>query len=137
MVSRRSGLSTLQVAKETLMCILQVLCSHRWIPGYLDFTQAFHSGDQIERVQNAEQLAEGIPGMKPRQLWQLPKRCCRLLDGPYAWFRHLGRLLVEDLGHEASIADPCCFYLFDEKRSLVGITCQNIICPVRRSVALT
>ena len=90
--------STPQVAKESITFLLQILCSLRWMPGYLDFTQAFHSGDQIQRTLFAEQPTEGIPGLKPRQLLRLKKCCYGLLDGPYQWYVHLKRLLTEELG---------------------------------------
>ncbi|CAK9117550.1 unnamed protein product [Durusdinium trenchii] len=41
--------ATPQVAPETVLLILQTISSSRWTPGYLDFTQAFHSGDPISR----------------------------------------------------------------------------------------
>ena len=39
-----------------------------WEPGYLDFTQAFHSGDEISRLLYAELPPEGLPGVQNRQL---------------------------------------------------------------------
>ena len=113
--------ATPQVSRESMMMVLQVLCSKAWTPGYLDFTQAFHSGDAITRELYAEQPIEGVPGMHPKQLLKLMKCCYGLLDGPYAWFVHLQKLLVEDLGYEVSRADPCLFYLFDADRRLKGI----------------
>ena len=53
--------TTPQVARDSVMLTLQLLCSRRWKPGYLDFTQAFHSGDPIDREIYAEQPVEGIP----------------------------------------------------------------------------
>lgn len=76
--------ATPQVSRESMMMVLQVLCSKHWTPGYLDFTQAFHSGDAIQRELYAEQPAEGIPSMHPKQLLKLLKCCYGLLDGPYA-----------------------------------------------------
>lgn len=113
--------STPQVARESVTFILQILSSSRWTPGYLGFTQAFHSGDQIQRTLFAEQPLEGIPGMKPRQMLRLKKCCYGLLDGPYQWYVHLRRLLTEELKYEISQADPCVFYLFGPERQLLGI----------------
>ena len=83
--------ATPQVAKESMMLVLQLMSSNYWEPGYLDFTQAFHSGDAIDRTLFAEFPPEGIPNMdvQPRQLLRLKKTCYGLLDGPFAWFRHL------------------------------------------------
>ena len=105
--------ATPQVAPETVLLILQTICSCRWTPGYLDFTQAFHSGDEISRLLFAELPAEGIPGVDKRQLLKLKKHCYGLLDGPYQWYVHLQRVL-KDLGYEQSQADPCLFLLFKE-----------------------
>ena len=113
--------ATPQVARESMMMVLQVLCSMNWTPGYLDFTQAFHSGDAIQRELYAEQPAEGVPGMHPKQLLRLMKCCYGLLDGPYAWYVHLKKLLTQELGYEMSVADPCLFFLFDAKRNIRGI----------------
>ena len=113
--------TTPQVGKETVMLTLQLLASRRWIPGYLDFTQAFHSGDELQRELYAEQPHEGIPGHHPRQLLKLKKCCYGLLDGPFQWFSHLQRILTKDLGYEASVVDPCLFLLYNQGRELQGV----------------
>ena len=41
------------------------MASMGWVPGFADFTQAFHSGDPIDRELYAEQPAEGLPGAVP------------------------------------------------------------------------
>ena len=107
--------ATPQVAPETVMLILQMLSSLGWTPGYLDFTQAFHSGDQINRLLFAELPPEGVPGLQQRQLLKLKKHCYGLLDGPYQWFQHLKRILLQ-LDYEQSIADPCLFMLFNKEK---------------------
>ena len=114
--------TTPQVTKESFMLILQIICSSRWTPGYLDFTQAFHSGDEINRVLYAEVPPEGVPGfgIHDRQLLKLKKHCYGLLDGPYAWYLHLGKLL-STMGYQQSIGDPCVYYLFDKNKVLEGI----------------
>jgi len=122
--------ATPQVAPETVLLVLQAICSRRWEPGYLDFTQAFHSGDEISRLLYAELPPEGLPGVQNRQLLRLKKHCYGLLDGPYQWYKHLQRTLV-NLGYEQSQADPCLFFLFEEsehpardgnqERKLLGI----------------
>ena len=113
--------TTLQVAKDTVMFTLQMLASHQWTIGHLDFTQAFHSGDQIQRELCCSLPPEGIPGLHPRQLLQLRKTCYGLTDGPYAWYQHLSRVL-EGRGYQRSRADPCLFQLFDQdKQKLIGI----------------
>ena len=104
--------TTPQCGRETVLCTLQLICSHKWVPGYLDFTQAFHSGDKIERELYASQPPEcPLPGYNPRQLLRLLKTCYGLLDGPYAWYQHLHRVLTEMLGYTQSAGDPCFFHL--------------------------
>ena len=78
--------TTPQVTREGVMMVAQIIASFRWRLGFLDFTQAFHSGDAINRLLFAEQPKEGIPGMVPGQLLQLLKTCYGLTDGPFAWF---------------------------------------------------
>lgn len=117
--------TTPQVTREAMMLILQLISSHKWALGFLDFTQAFHSGDAIQRTIFAEQPREGIPGMVPGQLLQLLKTCYGLTDGPHAWYTHIRKFLVDDLGYTQSLADPCTFYLFSDdhlgNRKLHGI----------------
>ena len=104
--------TTPQVGKDSVFLSLHLMVSNGWKPGYLDFTQAFHSGDALQREIYAEQPMEGIPGYNKRQLLQLKKCCYGLLDGPFQWFSHLKRILTENLGYETSTADPCLFFLF-------------------------
>jgi hypothetical protein len=61
----------------------QLMASMKWIPGFADFTQAFHPGDPIDRELYAEQPAEGLPGVVRGQLIKLLKTCYGLTDGPY------------------------------------------------------
>ena len=113
--------TTPQVGKDSVFLSLQLMVSNGWTPGYLDFTQAFHSGDALKREIYAEQPAEGIPGYNRRQLLKLKKCCYGLLDGPFQWFSHLRRILTENLGYEESTADPCLFFLFGKDRRLQGV----------------
>ena len=69
--------ATPQVAPETVLLVLQAICSRKWEPGYLDFTQAFHSGDEISRLLYAELPPEGLPGVQSRQLPRLKKTLLR------------------------------------------------------------
>ena len=103
--------TTPQVSRDSVIFVAQVLASMRWKPGFLDFTQAFHSGEAIERELYCFQPKEGIPGAHPRQLLRLLKTCYGLTDGPLAWYRHLARGLTEDFGYVRSLADPCVFLL--------------------------
>eukprot|EP00435_Cladocopium_sp_Y103_P035126 s1424_g9.t1 len=115
--------TTPQVTRDGAMFTTQIIASMRWRLGFLDFTQAFHSGDQIDRLIYAEQPHEGIPGLVSGQLLKLHKTCYGLTDGPYAWYSHITRV-IKELGYEASRADPCLFYLFTKKngvRKLSGI----------------
>ena len=82
-----------------------------WIPGFADFTQAFHSGDAIDRELYAEQPTEGLPGAVKGQLIKLLKTCYGLTDGPYQWFKHIVRFLCDDLQYRQSVVDPCLFFL--------------------------
>lgn len=113
--------TTPQVAKDSVMFTLQMLASHQWTIGHLDFTQAFHSGDPIARELYCSLPPEGVPGLHPRQLLRLKKTCYGLTDGPYQWYRHVSRVL-ESRGYVRSKADPCLFQLFDSQtQRLVGI----------------
>ena len=102
--------ATPQVTREATLLVTQLIASHQWKLGFLDFTQAFHSGDKIQRTLYATQPREGIPGLAEGQLLRLEKVCYGLTDGPLAWYRHLRRYLVEDLKYLQSLADPCVFY---------------------------
>ena len=114
--------TTPQVSKESVMFVLQILTSLKWTLGHLnlDFTQAFHSGDLIDRELYCEMPPEGIPGDHPRQLLRLRKTCYGLTDGPYAWYIHISGVLKK-LGYQVSKADPCVFYLHDHQQHLQGI----------------
>lgn len=83
--------ATPQVSPDTVLLILQTIGSKRWTPGYLDFTQAFHSGDHISRssLQNYQQ----------KDCLEYKKNPYELLDGPLQWYAHLQRTLRE-LGYE-------------------------------------
>ena len=115
--------TTPQVTRDGVMFTVQIIASMKWKLGFLDFTQAFHSGDGIQRTIFAEQPHEGVPGLVRGQLLRLLKTCYGLTDGPFAWFSHITRVIL-DLGYEASKADPCLFYLFTYhkgKKTLSGI----------------
>ena len=92
--------TTPQVTREGVLMVAQMVASHRWRLGFLDFTQAFMSGDPIQRTIYAAQPREGIPGLSPGQLLKLEKVCYGLVDGPYAWFQHLNRMLTKDLNYQ-------------------------------------
>lgn len=115
--------TTPQVTRDGAMFTTQIIASKRWKLGFLDFTQAFHSGDKGERIIYAEQPHEGVPGLVRGQLLRLHKTCYGLTDGPYAWYSHITKV-IKDLGYEASRADPCLFYPFTNdhgERKLSGI----------------
>eukprot|EP00438_Fugacium_kawagutii_P017712 Skav207315 [mRNA] locus=scaffold2296:325139:333057:+ [translate_table: standard] len=112
--------TTPQVAKESAFFVLQLITSQAWELGHLDFTQAFHSGDKLQRELYAELPPEGAPGIHTRQLLKLNKTCYGLTDGPYAWYQHVSRVL-EELGYTKSRADPCVYYLLDNQDNLEGI----------------
>ena len=114
--------TTPQCGRETVLCTLQLICSHKWVPGFLDFTQAFHSGDKIQRELYASQPGDcPLPGFQPRQLLRLLKTCYGLLDGPFAWYQHLHRVLTTQLGYTQSAGDPCFFFLRNADGSLEGV----------------
>eukprot|EP00435_Cladocopium_sp_Y103_P050254 s2395_g15.t1 len=125
--------TTPQVTRDAAILVLQLIASFCWRLGFLDFTQAFHSGDAIQRLLFAEQPREGIPGLVPGQLIKLLKTCYGLTDGPYAWFSHIRRVLVEELGYTQSKADPCVFFLFTEEkgirqlRGVIGLATDDMI----------
>ena len=103
--------TTPQVHRDSVIYAAQLMASMGWEPGFADFTQAFHSGDPINRELYAEQPQEGLPGAQKGQILQLLKTCYGLTDGPYAWFQHILRYLTEELGYRQSVVDPCLFYL--------------------------
>ncbi|CAE7225088.1 RE2, partial [Symbiodinium necroappetens] len=90
--------ATPQVTRDGVIAVTQIIVGQGWRLGFLDFTQAFHSGDPISRELYAEQPPEGIPGLQRGQLLRLRKTCCGLLDGPMAWFQHLRRVLTQENG---------------------------------------
>ena len=116
--------TTPQITRDGAMFVVQIIASMSWNLGFMDFTQAFHSGDPIDRLLFAEQPREGMPNMVPGQLIKILKTCYGLTDGPFAWYRHISRVLTE-LGYEASRADPCLFFLHGDlhqgQRPLLGI----------------
>ena len=103
--------TTPQVHRDSVIYAAQLMASMQWTPGFADFTQAFHSGDPINRELYAEQPQEGLPGAQKGQVLQLLKTCYGLTDGPYAWFQHILRYLTEELHYRQSVVDPCLFYL--------------------------
>ena len=121
--------STPQVGRDSVIFVAQVLASMGWTPGFLDFTQAFHSGDDIQRELYCRQPPEGIPGADPRQLLRLLKTCYGLTDGPYAWYQHLLRRLTTDFGYRASLADPCVFYKHEDDKleGIIGLATDDMI----------
>ena len=102
--------TTPQVTREGALMVAQMIASYKWRLGFLDFTQAFMSGDPIQRTIYAAQPREGIPGLTPGQLLKLEKVCYGLVDGPYAWFQHLNKMLTKELKYQQSIADPCIYF---------------------------
>eukprot|EP00435_Cladocopium_sp_Y103_P067719 s304_g30.t1 len=106
--------TTPQVTREGSLMVTQLVASHRWQLGFLDFTQAFMSGDPIQRTIYAAQPREGIPGLIPGQLLKLEKVCYGLVDGPLAWFQHLDKILVKELNYRQSLADPCIYFKHKE-----------------------
>lgn len=106
--------TTPQVTRDAVVFIAQILASMKWIPGFLDYTQAFHSGDAISRELYATQPKEGIPGADARQLIQLLKHCYGLTDAPHKWYEHICRYLKSH-GYQQSRLDSCVFFLFDKE----------------------
>ena len=51
--------------------VAQLIASHLWKIGFMDFTAAFMSGDKIERTLYTSQPREGVPGLQPGQLLKL------------------------------------------------------------------
>ena len=121
--------TTPQVTRDAVVFISQVIASLNWVPGFLDFTQAFHSGDGIDRELYAMQPKEGIPGAGKDQLIKLLKHCYGLTDGPHKWYEHLCRYLKKK-GYVQSRLDPCMFFLFGGQPTVEaphGETLQGII----------
>ena len=109
--------STPQVHRDSVIFAAQLMATMNWTPGFADFTQAFHSGDPIDRELYAEQPQEGLPGAARGQILRLRKTCYGLTDGPYAWYKHIVRYITETLGYRQSIVDSCLFYLDSEEES--------------------
>ena len=124
--------TTPQITRDSVIFILQILSSFTWTPGFVDFTQAFHSGDWIQRELYCSQPREGIPGMHPKQLLRLLKTCYGLTDGPLAWYKHLARRL-QQLGYEVSKADPCVFFLRGPEKEgsklegIIGVATDDLL----------
>ena len=124
--------TTPQITRDSVIFVLQMLSSFKWIPGFLDFTQAFHSGDRIERELYCRQPREGIPGAHPGQLLRLLKTCYGLTDGPLAWYKHLAKKL-KTMGYETSKADPCVFFLRGPKsegsrlEGIIGVATDDLL----------
>ena len=124
--------TTPQITRDSVIFVLQMLSSFKWIPGFLDFTQAFHSGDRIERELYCRQPREGIPGAHPGQLLRLLKTCYGLTDGPLAWYKHLAKKL-KTMGYESSKADPCVFILRGPKsegsrlEGIIGVATDDLL----------
>ncbi|CAE7770550.1 RE2 [Symbiodinium sp. CCMP2456] len=126
--------ATPQVTRDGVVATTQIIVSKGWKLGFLDFTQAFHSGDPIERELYAEQPQEGIPGLKRGQLLRLRKTCYGLLDGPMAWFRHFKKVLTKELGYVQSVVDPCIYYLYrdgqtgwDSLQGIVSVATDDLL----------
>ena len=126
--------TTPQVQRDSVVFVAQVLASMGWTPGFVDFTQAFHSGDKLERELYCRQPPEGIPGAHRHQVLRLLKTCYGLVDGPYAWFQHLHRRLTEDYGYRASQLDPCVYYLQNQDenqqpqlRGIIGLATDDML----------
>ena len=51
-------------------------------------------------------------GAKRGQILKLLKTCYALTDGPAAWYRHIFKLLAEQLGYRQSVVGPCLFYFW-------------------------
>ena len=62
--------TTPQVGRDSVVFIAQVLASMGWVPGFLDFTQAFHSGDQIDRELYCSPTAGRSSGCTPSAAYQ-------------------------------------------------------------------
>ena len=119
--------TTPQVQRDSVVFVAQVLASMQWVPGFVDFTQAFHSGDKLERELYCRLPPEGIPGAHKSQVLRLLKTCYGLTDGPHAWFQHLTRRLTQDYGYRASQFDPCLFFLQDSKNKEDSTPLKGII----------
>ena len=100
-----------QVHRDSMVFTVQILTSIGWDPSYLDFTQAFLSGDAINRELSSEQPKEGLPGLHPNQFLRLRKTCYGLVDGPAAWYQHITKFLTKTLKYRQSVIDPCLFFL--------------------------
>ena len=119
--------TTPQVHRDSVIFTAQMIVSNHWTPSYIDFTQAFHSGDAIERELYARQPKEGLPGTHPDQLLRLRKTCYGLVDGPAAWFKHITKFIIDGLGYRQSVVDPCLFFLDSAPDAEGRVTVEGII----------
>ena len=119
--------STPQVHRDSVIFAAQLMASMGWVPGFADFTQAFHSGDPIDRELYAEQPAEGLPGANRGQLVKLLKTCYGLTDGPYQWFKHIVHFLCVELQYRQSVVDPCLFFLDSSPDAAGKIYVEGVI----------
>ena len=82
-----------------------------------DVTAAFLQSDPIK-----EQIAVPAPpeaGLPPGHLLRLVNNACGRCSAPRAWCEKLARHLVDALGFERSLADPCLFRLKEDGSFLV------------------
>ena len=120
--------ATPQVTREGALLVTQLIASHLWKIGFMDFAQAIISGDNIDQVLYTSQPGEGVPGMQPGQLLKLEKVCYGLVDRPFCWLQHLQKLLVEKLGYSQSLADLCIYHKAQGDRTRTSSFWRNCRC---------
>ena len=127
--------TTPQVQHDSVVFVAQVLASMQWVPGFVDFIQAFHSGDKLERELYSRLPPEGIPGAHKSQVLRFLKTYYGLTDGPHTCFQYLIHRLTQDYGYRASQFDPCLFFLQDSKikedskplKGIIGLATDDML----------
>ena len=102
--------------RNGLLRVASPVASMRWLIGHLDFTQAFHSGNRIQRELYAEVPPEGVPGTTDRQLLRLLKTCYGLTDGTNTYPGSCWNLDTR----KAGLILACSFYQVKEAEKSMG-----------------
>ena len=74
-------ITTPQITRDSVIFTLQMLASSQWVPGFLDFTQAFHSGDWIQKGIVLSTTSRRHSWRSPGRITSSPKDLLQ----PYKW----------------------------------------------------
>ena len=110
-----------------------MVVSFGWLDGWYcgDISSAFLQGKPSEgNPLYMKQPAQGIPGVKPQQVFRLKRPVYGRPDAPRAWYESLSEFIIEDMGYERSIIDPALFVRrksSGEPRSVIVIHVDDLM----------